>query len=248
MVRSESFPSAGVACLAIRLARAALTILPGHEEDVRLHISGPSENADALLLRLNDGCLHVEEPSSLRLKAAPLQLTLRLPPSWKGSVRAITRSGALTVQGLSGADLALSTVTGGMQLQALSSITTSLRSVSGVIRAQGLSGQSLRVRSLLGGAELTDCAYDVYRITGVRGSTSLHMLQGFDQLDGLMISGSLHVTAPMDSVDAVLHTVTGRLRTQGVALVQDAPRASVTTVSGHFEMNSSLLAATYEEE
>ena len=102
--------------------------------------------------------------------------------------------------------------------------------------------------SLLGGAELTDCAYDVYRITGVRGSTSLHMLQGFDQLDGLMISGSLHVTAPMDSVDAVLHTVTGRLRTQGVALVQDAPRASVTTVSGHFEMNSSLLAATYEEE
>ena len=252
MNRNESFAAPDVGTLAVRLAWASAEIITDDVEDLLIHVAGDDHDVSELKITLQEGRLVIEQPtyglSIHQLHSERwMQLLIRIPRSWKGAVDANTITAALKVRGISGSDITLDSVSGSVQAAALTSITTTLRTVSGSISLSGGCGEKLSLRTVSGSINADGAAYDAYRVNTVSGDASLALEQPFTQLEGVSVSGRIRVYAPMDRVDAVLRSVSGRLRTSGVSIQPDAPKASVSAVSGDFEINCSL-AATIEEE
>lgn len=253
MNRNERFQALEVTDIAARTAWASLTIQADDVQDIQVLVAGTDEDAAALRITCAGGLLTVEQPN-LGLKAHPLsserwmQITLRLPRSWKGALEAGTVTAPLQVTGFTGTDLTLSTVSGPMQARGVQSISTTLRTVSGSMTASDLAGEKLSIRTVSGTAALEACAFGVYRLSSVSGGITLTMQQGFERLDAATVSGPVTLHTPLTAVDAALRTVTGQLITDGVKVESCASVARMTSVSGPFAINCSQPAAIYEEE
>lgn len=252
MNRNESFPASGIHTLAAHLAWASLEMMVDDVEDFQVLISGDANDVNDLKLQCNDGRLLVEQPTyGLTIKLHTerwMQIFIRIPRAWKGAVDANTITAPLKVRGLSGTDLTLDTVSGDLRATSLSSIATALRTVSGDIRADGLTGEKLGLRTVSGNMTVSGCGFDEYRLGTVSGEVSIEMVRPFEKLDGTTVSGDVRLYAPVNRVDAALRAVSGRLRTSGVSIQEDAPRAYLSSVSGNLEINCSLQAAANEEE
>lgn len=252
MNRNEAFAPQDVGTLAAHLAWASLEITSDDVEDVLIHVAGDDHDVSELKITLQEGKLTIEQPTyglSIHQFHSErwMQLLVRIPRAWKGAVDANTITAPLKLRGLSGSDITLDSVSGSIHAASVTSITTALRSVSGDVRLAGGCGEKLNLRTVSGSIHCEGAAYDAYRINTVSGDATLALERAFAQLEGVSVSGRISVYAPMDRADAVLRAVSGRLRTSGVSIQPDAPRASVSSVSGDFEINCSL-AATIEEE
>ncbi|MBE5803898.1 MAG: DUF4097 domain-containing protein [Clostridiales bacterium] len=252
MNRNESFPAILVSALTVHLAWASLDVMVEDVEQIQVFISGAEKDVHDLRVTCEENRLTVEQPSyGINLKSLGaehwMQIMIRLPLSWKGSVDLDTISAPLNVRGLSGTDFTLDTVSGDISASDLRSMTAALRSLSGSIRAENISGEKLNLRSISGDITVRSCGYDVYRVNTVSGQTDLDMTQPFERLDCVSVSGNVRVFAPVEYVDASLRSVSGRLLTRDVSIQHGAPEAKASSVSGNFEINCST-AATYEEE
>lgn len=250
MNRNESFPTALVTALDAHLAWACLDVMVEDVEQIQVCISGDEKDVKELRVECSDQHLMVEQ-AAYGLKTIGtehwMQIIIRIPRAWKGSVDLNTISGRLCVRGLTGTDFILDTVSGELNASGLKSITTTLRSVSGQIKAEDVAGERLSLRSVSGDMTLCGCSYDSYRIAAVSGRVDLDMSVPFEKLEGMTVSGSVRLFTPMTAADAALRSVSGRLLTRGVSIQANAPEARVSSVSGNLEINCST-AATYEEE
>lgn len=252
MNRNESFPAILVSTLAAHLAWASLDVMVEDVDQIQLFISGAENDVKDLRVSCQENKLTIEQPNcGINLKSLGterwLQVMVRLPLSWKGAVDLNTISGTMNVRGLTGTDFTLDTVSGELTASGMQSITATLRTVSGSIKAEDLYGEKLALRTVSGDVTGRACSYDTYRINTVSGQVDLDLDRPFEKLDGISVSGSIRLFAPMTSANAALRSVSGRLLTRGVSIDPEAPEAKISSVSGNLEINCST-AATYEEE
>lgn len=247
MNRNETFPGMLVNTLTVHLAWASVEMMVDEVEDIQVLISGSDADVNDLKLICENGRLLVEQPTyGLTYKINTvrwMQVFIRLPQDWKGAVDASTISGPLKARGLSGTDMVFDTVTGDLRATNIQSITTTLRTVSGNVLCETLRGEHLGLRAVSGNITCDGCAFDTYRLSTVNGMITMDMERPFDKLDGATVSGNIRVNAPMTQADAVLRSASGRIRTNGISIQQDAPPATISSVSGNFELNCSLQAA-----
>lgn len=250
MNRNEAFSSMQVSSLTAHLAWASLDVMVEDVEQIQVCISGAEKDVKELRVECLEGTLLVEQPAyGIKTLGTEhwMQIILRVPREWKGAVDLNTISAPLNIRGLTGTDFTLDTVSGDLNASGLQCITAMLRSVSGLVKADGLSGEHLALRSVSGDITARGCGFDSFRINTVSGEVNLNLVQGFDKLEGISVSGSIRVDAPISAANAALRSVSGRLLTKDVSIQPDAPEVRVSSVSGNLEMNCST-AATYEEE
>lgn len=250
MNRNEAFSSMQITSLTAHLSWASLDVMVEDVEQIQVCISGAEKDVKELRVECQDGVLLVEQPAyGIKTLGTEhwMQIILRLPREWKGSIDLNTISAPLNIRGLTGTDFILDTVSGDLSAANLQCMTAMLRSVSGRVKGENLSGQHLTMRSVSGDMTLAGGSFDGYRINTVAGEADLEMVRPFEKLEGISVSGSIRINAPMNAANAALRSVGGRLLTNGVSIQPDAPEVRVSSVSGNLEMNCST-AATYEEE
>lgn len=250
MNRNEAFSPMQVSSLEANLSWASLDVMVEDVEQIQVCISGAEKDVKELRVECQEGALLVEQPA-YGIKSLGtehwMQIILRVPRTWKGAADLGTISAPLSIRGLTGTDFILHTVSGDLTATGLKCMTATLRSVSGHMKGTDLAGQRLTLRNVSGDSSMNGCAFDDYRTDAVSGDVTLNMTQPFEKLEGIAVAGSIRVNAPVTEVNAVLRSVSGRLLTNGVSIQSDAPEASLSSVSGNFEINCST-AAAYEEE
>ena len=252
MNRNETFPPILVSSLVVHLAWASLEVCVEDVEQIQVLVSGADSDVKDLRMVCEENRLLVEQPAyGINLKNLGaerwMQIMLRLPATWKGAVDLSTISAPIKARGLTGTDLTMDSVSGCITATGLSSIATGLHTVSGDVKASDIQGEKLSLRSVSGSITVTDAGFDVYHVTTASGQADLDMNRPFQRVDSLSVSGDVRIFTPMDHADAVLRSVSGRLRTRGVSIVPEAAPLRANSVSGDLEINCSY-AATYNEE
>lgn len=250
MNRNETFSSMQVSSLTAHLSWASLDVMVEDVEQIQVCVSGAEKDVKELRVACQEGTLLVEQPAyGIKTLGTEhwMQIILRVPRAWKGAADLNTISAPLNVRGLTGTDFTLDTVSGDLFASGLQCMTAMLRSVSGHIKGEKLTGQHLTMRNVSGDMAAEACSFDTCRINTVSGDAHLVLDRPIDKLEGISVSGSIRVDAPMADANAALRSVSGRLLTSGVSIRPDAPEVRVSSVSGDLELNCSV-AATYEEE
>ena len=236
MSRNETFDPAAAVRLEVSLAWATLEVTADSVERIQLIVAGTPEDVEDLKAQMESGVLTVEQPAyglSTRINSERwMQVTLRVPKTWKGELTCSTMAGPLHVRGLSGSDFRLSTVTGGLRAAELEAMTLSLRTVSGTLTASGIRSDSLSVRTVSGGLLLERAAARRIKVTGVSADMNLDLAEVPERVDISAVSGDTAVRLPAESANVSLRAVTGKLRTAGVEQAEDGPAISAATVSG----------------
>lgn len=236
MNRNESIQALPVTLISLKLIGAALEIYSDDIEDIHVMVSGDKRDVNALRINASADRLTVEQPATALAKTPVttswMQITLRIPRSWKGSIDARTVSGWMNLRGLTGADLSMDSVSGTLLGNDLSFITASLRAVTGDIRITALQADKVSCTTTSGNISLDNAALRTCSLNSVTGSSSLWLTQPFERISASGVSGDVAVEAPITECDATLRCVTGRIRTAGVSIVEGAPRIKATTVSG----------------
>lgn len=243
MDRNETFAASAIGGLDVRLASATLNILAENVADIQLMVSGNEYDVSELRISSTGDMLSIEQPGhglSMRQLNAPrwMQLTLRVPQGWTGPVNVSTMTGRLSLRGLSGSELMLESVSGEIEASQAAFDTSTVRSVSGDLRLEQLSGSKCSLRTVSGDVLGQQLAFDAYRLNSVSGSFTLDMTRPFQRVDGNSVSGDMTIHAPMTQVNAIFRTVSGRIHTDGVSILEDEPLVHINTVSGDLTMNN----------
>ena len=225
MNRNEFFQALPVAKLNLKLTSASLEICTDDIEDIHVMASGGQSDMDELRIALTADVLTIEQPvSKLPRKATGtaswLQVTIRLPHSWKGAIEARTISGWMNIRSLAGTDLNVDTVSGMVMVSDVSFLTLSVRSVTGDIKLNQADCGKCSIFSTSG-------SLTVMRTALSRGSAST-------------VTGEMCVDAPITECDAVLRSVSGRIRTSGVSIVEGADKLRATTVSSDLDLTCNI--------
>ena len=222
MSRNERFDPKAVTRIHVGLAWATLELTSDSVASMQLLVAGTPEDVDDLKIGLESGTLSVEQPAyglSTRINTERwLQVTLRIPPDWKGEITASTMSGPLRATGLAGSDFSVSTISGSLRANALHAMTLSLRTVSGNLSAERAAAQHVKV-------------------TSVSGDISLSLTESPERADISSVSGDTALELPADGAKINLRSVSGKLRTAGVSLTDEGPVISATTVAGNLTVS-----------
>ena len=254
MNRNETFSALTVATLSVRLRQTSLEILVDEVEDILVDVTGEEDVVQALNFSLTDGRLLIEQPLGgfkLRPKdALPMQVSIRVPASWKGAVNAATTSGSMLLQGFSGTDLAFTTTSGDIDASGLTGINLSLRTAFGDITAHDLAGEDCRAHTSSGNIQLTECGFTTCRFRNLIGETDVTLASPFDKLEGSTFSGPVRIIAPLDRADVFLRSLSGRVLTEGVSITPGAPRVAMRSTSANLKLicSLSMQADNIEEE
>lgn len=246
MNRNEFFPALPVTKLNLRLTSAALEIITDDIEDIHVMASGGKADIEELRITAAADTLTIEQPVSKLTLVAPatgswLQLTLRLPRSWKGVVEARSVSGWMTIRGLSGTDMSLDTVSGMVSVSDVSFLTLSARAVTGDVKLLQAGVNKASLFSTSGELTATSVAVNTLSASTVTGDITLNLAAPYDELALHTVTGDLHVTVPMAECDAVLRSVTGHIHADSVELVEGAAKIRATTVSSDLDISCNLV-------
>ena len=245
MNRNEFFQALTVTKLTLRLTSAALEICTDDIDDIHVMISGGKTDVEALRVSASANTLQVEQPVAAMAKSAAasgswLQLSVRLPRTWKGAVEARTVTGWMNIRNISGADLSLDTVSGMVMVSDVSFLTASVRAVTGDIKLQQADCSKCSLFSTSGSLTAMRTALQKGSANTVTGLITLDLVTPFEELTLNSVTGDLCVDAPIEICDAVLRSVSGRIRTSGVSIVEGAPKLRATTVSSDLDVTCNL--------
>lgn len=242
MVRTELFPSEDLTALDFRLIHGSLQTLITEEDRFEILIAGDDHSCDALLVEQQKDRLCIRQPGNRPFSglASPawLDVTVYVPALWKGSADFRVRSGALSVSGFSGSDLTFVTGSAQLKVQDSTGIFVSLRSRSGAIDVSGLDCDRCRLRSLSGPVNVTRATADQWSVTTLNASSSIALDGAFDRFSGRSVDGDLSVTLPLNMADASLRSLSGRIRTENLLLVEEAPPVVFCSLSGDLRLSS----------
>jgi len=224
--RNETFPALPVSSLIVQTAWASVDIRTEDVDDIQLLVSGSEQDVKELRVSLKGSELTIEQPHfGLPPKIVSpqwMQLTLRLPRTWKGSIAASTISAPLTACGLSGSDLALESVSGRIEARELCFIAAKVRTVSGPVTVEALDALTCKAHT-------------------VSGEVSLALLASLQRAEAASVAGNVILAIPFAQADAALRSVSGKLRTENVSIAPGTPVIRVATVSGNLDIRQNNL-------
>lgn len=240
MNRNEFLKALPITRIRLKLIGAALEICTDDIDDIHVMVSGADREVNTLHIAVQEDQLLVEQPATALARNPMgdswLQITLRLPKTWKGCIDGRTVSGWINARSLTGADLMLESVSGLITAASLDFITLSLRSVTGDVKLHNARCEKCTLASTSG--DVLAAAVSLLRcsVTSITGNMSLSLLSPFEEITANSVSGDVSIEAPVDACDATLRSVAGRIRTSGISIVEGAARVHVTTVSGGLDI------------
>lgn len=244
MNRNEFFQALPVTKLVLRLTSAAVEICTDDIEDIHVMVSGARTDQEALRIHESSGVLTLEQPVSALAKAASssswMQIAIRLPNTWKGAIDGRSITGWMNLRGLTGTDLSLDTVSGLVMASELDFITLSIRSVTGDVKMNEISCDKCSLFSTSGSLTAMRSSIRSGSGSSVTGLLTLDLRAPFEELTLNSVTGDLCIDAPITTCDAVLRSVSGRIRTNGISIVEGAPKLRATTVSSDLDMTSNI--------
>lgn len=245
MNRNEFFQALPITKLVLRLTSAALEICTDDIEDIHVMVAGAKADAESLRIAASADTLTVEQPVAKLPKPTSasgswLQIAIRLPRTWKGAIEARTISGWMNIRSVTGADLSLDTVSGMIMATDLSFITLSARTVTGDVKLNQLTTDKISLFSTSGSLTALRTALRIGSASTVTGLITLDLVSPFEELTMNSVTGDLGVDAPITECDASLRSVSGRLRSGGIAITEGAARLRATTVSSDLDMTCNL--------
>lgn len=245
MNRNEFFQALPVAKLSLKLTSATLEICTDDIEDIHVMASGSQSDMDELRIAQTADALTVEQPVS-RLARKPsatgswLQIAIRLPRSWKGAIEARTVSGWMNIRSIAGTDLSLDTVSGMVMASEVSFLTLSARAVTGDIKLNQTDCGKCSLFSTSGSLTAMRTAFNRGSASTVTGLITLDLVAPFEELTLNSVTGEMCVDAPITECDAVLRSVSGRIRTSGISIVEGAAKLRATTVSSDLDLTCNI--------
>lgn len=240
MEKNLSFSVDAIQSIVVKLAWPQLEIFSDEIEAIQVLAAGDEHTVTELKVFEKEGRLTVEQPtyglSMDIMNGKWMQVCIRLPKKWQGSVDASTISGLFSARGLRGRDIVLDTVSGDLRAMAIDGVMVSLKTVSGDIKAGGVTGEKLSLRSISGDMDVQGSAFKSIRTTSVSGDSSLEFTQPFERVDATTVSGDVVIRVPLDRVNATLRSVSGRIRTTGVELTSEGAQVHITGVSADLSL------------
>lgn len=241
MNRNEMIPALPITRISVRLTSASVELFSDEIDSIHIMVSGGTNDVNALRMLEENDHLIVEQPAAARAKAPNaanwMQITIRVPRGWRGSVHARSVSGPITLRELSGADLSLDTVSGMITGSDLYFLSASARAITGDVRLAGLACDKCSLASTTGNLLLNGCSLMTCSANSVTGTIALSLTQPFTELSMNSVSGDLCVDAPIEACDALLRSVSGRVRTSGVSIVEDAAKIRAVTVASDLDIS-----------
>lgn len=244
MNRNEFLEALPISRIVLKLTHAALEMYTDEIDDVHVMVSGADGDVKSLRITVSGNQLLVEQPA-VSLPRNPvgsswLQVTIRLPLTWKGRIEARTVTGWINARSLSGTELTLETVSGLINANAMLFQAATLRSVTGDIRLADLVCGKLALHSTSGAMTLQDGSFTHCSMGSITGSTVLGLRAPFESVTASSVIGDLAIDAPIDACNATLRSVSGSISTSSVSISPDA-EASVlfSTVSGSLDISRS---------
>lgn len=244
MNRNEFFQALPVTKLLLRLTDAALEIRTDDIEDIHLMVSGANAAQETLRISESAGVLTLEQPLSAMPRAVAasswIQIIIRLPRTWKGAIEARSLTGWMDLHALTGTDLSLDTISGRIMAIGLDFITLGIRTVTGDVKLNEAHCDRCSLFSASGILTAMRTSLHSGTASSVTGLITLDLVAPFAELTLNTVSGDLCVDAPITECDAVLRSVSGRIRTSGISIVEGTPRLRAATVSGDLDMTSNI--------
>ena len=244
MNRNEFFQALPVTKLTLRLTGAALEICTDDIEDIHVMVSGGRTDQEALKISESAGVLTLEQPVSALAKSAAssswMQIAVRLPRTWKGAIEGRSVTGWMNLRGLAGTDLSLDTVSGLVMASELDFITVSIRAVTGDVKLNQVRCDRCSLFSTSGSLTALASSLRSGSANTVTGLITLDLTAPYEELTLGSVTGDLCVDAPITECDAVLRSVSGRIRTGGISITEGAAKLRATTVSSDLDMTCNL--------
>lgn len=239
MNRNEFLEALPLSRLTVKLIGATLELCTDDIDDIHIMVSGADRDVEKLKIAVTGDQLLIEQPATSIAKnpvgTSWLQVTVRMPYSWKGRIDGRTVSGWINVRNLAGSDLTLDTVSGLITATGLDFITAGLKSITGDVKVNGMACEKCTLGSTSGDVTVQSGRMATCSLATITGNAALSLLSPFTAITATSVTGDLAIDAPIAACDAVLRSVSGRIRTSGVSIVEDAP-ASV-----HFSSVSGIL-------
>lgn len=240
MDRNETFPALNLTGLEVNMAWGSLEVGVTNGSDFQILIAGDDNSCENMRAEVEKGILLIEQPAlGLTYKINQpmwLQVSVLIPAQWKGSVDLSTVSGRLSVETVSGSDIKLESVSGNIRAGNVNGITVKLITVSGDIDISGVDCDTCTLRTVSGDFRLNSGAASVWKLTAASGDMTLNLTQPLEKLNGSSVSGNVFISVPLDKVDAHVRSVSGRIRTNRIFITDDAPKITMSTVSGDLEI------------
>lgn len=244
MNRNEFFQALPITKLVLRLTSAALEICTDDIEDIHVMVSGARTDQEVLRISEAAGILTMEQPVSALAKSAAasswMQIAIRLPRTWKGAIDGRSVTGWMNLRSLTGTDLSLDTVSGLVMASELDFITISIRAVTGDVKLNEVHCDKCSLFSTSGSLTAMRTSLRSGNASSVTGLITLDLIAPFKELTLNSVTGDLCVDAPVTEADVVLRSVSGRIRTSGISIVEGAARLRATTVSSDLDMTSNI--------
>ena len=235
MEKNISFDAAIVRSILVKVAWPQLEMMKDEIDVIQVFAAGDEHTVTDLRIQEKEGKLLIEQPtyglSMDIVNSKWMQIIVRVPLNWKGDIEAATISGHLSARRLSGRNISLDSVTGDLHAVSLSAIDMSVKTISGSIKANELSGDKLSLRSVSGDINVQGSHFKTIRSSSVSGKHRIELVETFDKLDVSTVSGDTELRIVDQNIEAVLRSISGRIRTRGVALTDAGPRICVTSVS-----------------
>ena len=245
MNRNEFFQALPVTKLLLRLTSASLEICTDDIEDIHVMASGGKADTEALRITENAGVLTLEQPMTVTARSAAasgswMQIAIRLPRTWKGAIEGRSVTGWMNIRAVAGTDLSLDTVSGMMMASDLDFITLSIRAVTGDVKLNQVHCDKASLFATSGSLTAMRSSLRMGLANSVTGLISLDLVSPFEELTLNSVTGDLCVDAPVTESDAVLRSVSGRIRTSGISIVEGAAKLRATTVSSDLDMTCNI--------
>lgn len=240
MNRNEMIQALPVAGMTLHLTAASLEIFPDEVEGIHIMVSGGDTEVKALRIEQDKGQLLIEQPATVRAKAPNaaswMQVTIRTPISWKGSITARTVSGRISLRGLSGADLTLDTLSGAILGSDLQFLTITARAITGDVKLDSSRCEKCSMTTTTGTLRFSNGSLLSGSAVSVTGMIALSLLEPFTELNLNSVSGDLCVDVPVDVCDILLRSMSGRVRTSGVSIGDATAKIRAATVSSDLDV------------
>lgn len=241
MNRNEFFEALPISRVTAKLIGGTLEVCTDEIDDIHVMVSGADRDVNGLRIVLTGDQLLVEQPAMSLAKnpvaTSWLQVTLRLPLNWKGRIDGRTVSGLINARTLTGTDLTLESVSGMITAHDLSFITACLRSVTGDVKVTCLGCDKCTLGTTSGDISALGSILNSCTIASITGNASLALQSPFTEISATTVSGDVAIDAPISECNAVLRSVSGRIRTSGISILDTAEaKVHVTSVSGGLDL------------
>lgn len=237
----NSYPALTITQLTIHLAGALLELYADDTQEIQVMAAGDDHDMKTIQLTQEGDTLSIEQTVAA-LAPAPrvarwMQVTVRVPNSWKGKVDVRTTSGSVHVRGLSVSDLSVDSLSGTIMLTDVVSLSLKVKNGSGGISGTNLYGEECSLFATMGMLSMNRMGFANVSLSSVSHGAILSFERMFSTFRGVSVGGDISLTIPATQCDAILRSASGRMLTDGVSIVAGAPSVRIRTVSGNLSIH-----------